>query len=249
MNPPRKNPALSSRRWLAIAVIAVAVGGWFAVAEFGTAWWYAKNEATLPRNDVPADGADVVARIQTYADRQGAFEVKVEPVAATAMEMLKCSFGETVSWQNTHAFAAASVLRWDERSAVAGTETMHNPGNCLRGAGWNILTKNDLGAMRFHDSVADVTEWDVEQSGIGMKAFIAVFRRFGEVEREQRDPRRYWNAARLDPVFDGKRDAPLMIVLVYLPIGFSDTDMAVRERFRAIMDSALNPETTASVSL
>lgn len=234
-NPPSK----STRSNWAFLVVVVAVVGWFVASEAATAWWYGSNEAQLPRNQVPTNGDEVVERLKAFANDQGAFAVKVEGVGTAAMEMLKCNFGETVSWNSGLTFSAASVLKWDERSAVAGTEAVHNPGICLRGAGWTILGTSDLGVMQFDGTTAEVTEWDVEQGGIKMKAFISVFRRFAYQEKDSRNPRRYWNAARLDPVFDGRRDAPLMILLVYLPVDFAETPEGTRERFRSIMQAAL----------
>jgi len=230
-----------NKKLLPIVVVAAVVIGWFVASELATAWWFGLNEAKLPRNPVPVEGSAVVARLKAIADEQSA-SVKVEEVAAAAMEMLKCSFGETVSWNSGYSFSAVSVLRWDDRSTVSGTETMHNPGNCLRGAGWNILGSADLGVMRFHDTTAEVTEWDVEQGGTQMKAFIAVFRRFAVEDTDDREPRRYWNAARLDPVFDGRRDAPLMIMLAYLPPQFGETPERTRDRFKAIMQAALDEQ-------
>jgi hypothetical protein len=215
--------------------------GWFAVSEMATTWWYSTNEAKLPRNQLPTEGGDVVSRLKQFADHQCA-TAKVEEVAQVAMEMLKCSFGETVSWTNGYSFAAASVLKWIDRSTVSGTEAMHNPGVCLRGAGWNILGSRDLGVMKFDNATAEVTEWDVEQGDIRMKAFISVFRRFANEDKDNRDRRRYWNAARLDPVVDDRRDAPLMTMLVYLPMTFGETPGRTCERFNSIMQAALDEQ-------
>lgn len=252
LNPMKSKPTSSasyskgiSRPVLVIAGIVVI---WFVVSEVATAWWYDTNEAKLPRNVVPEQGGEVVDRLKQLADEQGATSVKVEGVGTAAMEMLKCNFGETVSWSSDFSFSAASVLRWSERSSVAGTEAMHNPGSCLRGAGWKILGQSDLGVMHFNGSVAEVTEWDVEQGSVRMKAFISVFRRFGNPEKDTRDRKRYWNAARLDPVIDGRRDAPLMILLVYLPMGGLDTPETTRARFMTIMEAALSGR-NASASL
>ena len=107
---PDQNPANPARRKaLPVFIVAAVVIGWFAVAEMATTWWYNMNEAKLPRNQLPAEGGDVVSRLKQFADQQGA-TAKVEEVAQVAKEMLKCSFGETVSWSNGYSFAAASVL-------------------------------------------------------------------------------------------------------------------------------------------
>lgn len=234
-----KAPMKKSRLIFAVLIAVVA---WFGLSEGVTRWWYATNEAKLQKNPVPESGETVVTKLRGFAESHGAIGVKVEGVGDAAIEMLKCSFGETVSWETPGSFSAASVLKWDDDSAVGGTETMHNPGNCLRSAGWTILDKNSLGPITFHGATAEVTSWNVEQSGIRMQAFIAVFRRFGDLDRSQLDRRRYWNAARLDSVVEGRRDAPLMIVLVYLPIGFLDLPSASRERFESIMNAALSPD-------
>jgi hypothetical protein len=238
--PPKTARGKTGKRRLVLAAL-LAIVLWFGVSEAVTRWWYTTNEAKLQRNLVPESGDEVVSRLRTFAESQGALGIKVEGVGDSAIEMLKCSFGETVSWETPGSFSAASVLKWDDRSAVGGTEVMHNPGNCLRSAGWTILDKATLGSKTFHGATAEVTSWDVEQSGMQMKAFIAVFRRFGDLDRSERDARRYWNASRLDSVIEGRRDAPLMILLVYLPLGFADSPSVAKERFESIMNAALAP--------
>jgi hypothetical protein len=112
---------------------------------------------------------------------------------------------------------------------------MHNPGNCLGAAGWKVGARTVLGVREYCGVTCEVTRWNVSQGGVKMQAYSTVFRRYSEAVAEQASPR-FWNDTRLKSVFTGRRDAPVLILLVYLPIGRDDAEADTRfdEIMRAV---------------
>jgi hypothetical protein len=207
---------------------------WFVLSEIVTFQWYASHESKLTRNVIPADGADVMKRLKAFAVGSGAV-IKDQDIGSTAMEMLKCAYGKTLIWGGTAGSAAATVLKWSEDSVVGGVETLHNPGICLSAAGWKIGKETALGMEKFGGTYCRVTEWEVSRNGTEMRAFSAVVRRFAE--SKEADAGKYRNSERLESVLQGRRDAPVLILLVYVPVGSSEAD--TKAQFREVMEAAL----------
>ena len=228
--------AAPSRRNRLLFVVAGLVLAWFAVAEVASQFWYFTHESKLPKNPVPVSGAEILRRARQFADENGS-QLSERDIGSTATEMLKCSYGKTLAWFNPRgAMSALTVLKWDERSVVGGVESMHNPGNCLGAAGWTIGARTALGVENFCGVTCEVVKWDVSQSGFNMQAYSAVFRRYSETEALS-EGAQFWNNGRLRSVLSGRRDAPVLILLAYLPAG--NDSKAVDENFRQIMRSIL----------
>jgi hypothetical protein len=222
-------------------VIAGLVLLWFLAAEVATSFWYSSQEAKLPRNRVPATGEAVMERVKQVA-RETSADSKEQDIGAAAMEMLKCSYGKTLMWADAPSFAAMTVLKWDERSVVGGVDSMHNPGNCLAAAGWIVGKRTDLGVQDYCGTSCSVIEWEVSRGELKMRAFSAVFRRFAGEDAPVATGG--WNSTRLKSVFTGRRDAPLLILLAYLPEGPNPAEVPVR--FREIMRSLFCESPAAS---
>lgn len=234
---PTPRHAFRGGRRLAL-LIGGAVVVWFAASEFGTRFWYASHEAKLPRNPPLPDGPTLVQRIDSFAARSSGVKPSEQEIGAAAMEMLKCSFGKMVIWPSEQGPMAATVLRWSDRSVVGGVESMHNPGNCLKAAGWAVAERRDLGFENFRGAGAEVTGWAVSRPGLKMWAFSAVFRRFTETPKS--DGATFWNSKRLESVLEGRRDAPQLIVLGYVPASTSVED--AHARFSEILRAALGED-------
>jgi hypothetical protein len=231
IEPPRRAPGAGLR--LAF-VLGVALVTWFAAGELFTHFWYASHEARLPKNRPLPDGAVLVKRIDDLARSSGA-QPKEQEIGAAAMEILKCSFGKMVIWAGENGPMAATVLKWSDQSTVGGVENLHNPGACLQAAGWAIGAKTEFGTEDYCGAEAEVIGWDVSRPGLKMRAFSAIFRRFPMQRRSAFGS--FWNNDRLESVLAGRRDAPLLIVLGYVPITTSADDAHVR--FQQVLHAAL----------
>lgn len=229
--------AARSRRLLWIAAgLAVA---WFVAAEAATFFWYSSHESKLPKNQLPASGEIVLDRLKKRVEAAGGV-FKEQEIGDAAMEMLKCSFGRTLIWRGPDgAPMAVTAIRWSDRSIVGGVESMHNPGVCLRAAGWEIGEKTEFGVEDYCGANAEVTQWEVSQGGQRMMAYSAVFRRFaGEIAKDQT---KFWNSKRFDSVLTGRRDAPVMILLAYLPVSDFGDSSTGHDRFGQIMKDVFCP--------
>jgi hypothetical protein len=232
-------PTLARKMRLPVIVAGIVLV-WFAVAEIATYAWYAAHESKLPRNPVPATGEEVLKRARAFADDNGRGADERE-IGDTAMEMLKCSFGKTLLWSSYGSgMSAVTILKWDERSVVGGVDAMHNPGTCLRAAGWTVGARSSLGVQNYCGVTAEVTRWEVSQQNTQMQAYSAIFRRYVETTKDEAGPK-LWNSTRLKSVISGRRDAPLMILLAYLPV---DIDSAASDaKFQQIMKAIFcNPD-------
>lgn len=219
------------RRTLVLVVVAGIVLGWFVVAEFASQAWYLSHESKLPKNPIPVTGEEISKRVHDFAEG-GGLQISEKNIGAAAMEMLKCSYGETLIWRNFEGvMSAVTVLKWDERSVVGGVESMHNPGTCLKAAGWDVGAQTVFGVENYCGVTCEVTKWAVSQNSIQMQAYSAVFRRYAETEAEKASPK-FWNNMRLNSVLSGRRDAPVLILLAYLP---ADTERQTDASFRHIM--------------
>jgi len=229
-----KSPARRAWRW--VFLVAALTILWFAAGEGLTWYWYASHEGKMAVNKVPA-GGKLLTAIQSAVDSEGGYQIQDRDIGSTATEMLKCSYGRTLSWSDAYGPSAMTVLEWGEHSYVGGVEDMHNPGVCLRAAGWTIGASRSLGIQRYGDATCETTVWDIQQGALSMHAFSAVFRRFQEAEKVDAELGKYWNSTRLRSVFSGRRDAPVLIVLGYFPEGgaFSSTP---EERFDQVMRAA-----------
>lgn len=218
---------------LALIVAAVVVA-WFALSEVATESWFAIHEAKLAKNRTIPDGPALLKRIEDYATASGA-QVSERDIGSAAMEMLKCSYGRMAIWSGPEGSMAATILRWDGSSMVSGVESMHNPSKCLGAAGWEIGARTDFGIEDYCGVSGDVTGWDVSRPGVKMRAFIAVFRRFAEDKKPKANS--FWNSNRLEPVLTGRRDAPRLIVLGYVPAEASVDE--AHATFQSILHAAL----------
>jgi hypothetical protein len=224
-------PTLARKMRIPVIVAGIVLA-WFAVAELATYAWYSAHESKLPRNPVPATGEEVLKRAREFADANGR-ESNEREIGDTAMEMLKCSFGKTLLWSSYGGgMSAVTVLKWDERSVVGGVDAMHNPGTCLRAAGWAVGARTSLGVQNYCGVTAEVTRWEVSQQNTQMQAYSVVFRRYVETKSDEGGPK-LWSNTRLKSVISGRRDAPVMILLAYLPV---DIDAAASDaKFHQIM--------------
>jgi hypothetical protein len=221
---------------LALA-LGVALVVWFGAGEIFTHFWYAFHEARLPRNRPLPDGTVLVKRIDALARSSGA-QPKEQEIGSAAMDLLKCSFGRMVIWSSADGPMAATVLKWSDESVVSGVESMHNPGNCLKAAGWAIGEQRAFGVEDYCGATCEITGWDVSRPELKMRAFIAVFRRFADDPKPNSSS--FWNNRRLLPVLEGRRDAPVLIMLGYLPAAASMD--AAHARFGSILHAALCPQ-------
>jgi hypothetical protein len=224
------SPVRRQRAWL---VAGVAVVAWFALAEIACQAWYFAHESKLKKNPVPETGEQLIERLKAFAEKDDGFQIRVDDVGDAAREILKCSFGKTLSWATGSNVAAVSVIRWDDRSSAGGVESSHNPGMCLGAAGWTIGTRTQLGFEEYCGSGAEVTEWEVSRPNIQMLAYSAVFRRFSGAPTIERRTSR--NDIRWGSVFAGRRDAPVLVMLVYI----SGEKTAARAKLDRIMRAAL----------
>lgn len=231
VEPPRRAPGAGLRLAL---VIGVALVVWLAAGELLTHFWYAFHEAKLPRNRPLPDGPVLVQRIDDFAKNTGVAP-KEQEIGPAAMEILKCSFGKMVIWPGEDGPMAATVLKWSEDSIVGGVENLHNPGACLSAAGWAVGAQTNFGTEDFCGAKAEVIGWDVSRPGLKMRAFSAIFRRFPMQKRSAFGA--FWNNDRLESVLAGRRDAPLLIVLGYVPVSTSADD--AHGRFQRVLHAAL----------
>ncbi len=234
--------AISARKKMRLPlIVASLVLAWFLAAEIAAYAWYAFHESKLPRNPVPSSGEEVLKKVDVFATKNGR-DVKEREIGDAAMEMLKTSYGRTLFWSTfAGSVSAVTVLKWDERSVVGGVDAMHNPGNCLGAAGWSVGSVTPLGVQSYCGVTAEVTKWAVSQQGIDMQAYSAVFRRYADTEMPAVLPN-FWNNTRLRSVLSGRRDAPVMILLAYLPV---DIDAAAGDAsFRRIMRAVFCPPET-----
>ena len=224
---------------------AVVVLVWFAGAEILTSGWYHSQESKLSPNPLPASGEVVISRLEKPISDSGATYSEKE-IGDAAMEMLKCSYGRTLLWTGEAGPQAVTTLKWSDRSVVSGVESMHNPGNCLKAAGWTIGKRTDYGVEKFGSVTAEVTQWEVSRGDLQMLAYSAVFRRFAD--RPAATTQKIWASTRLQPVLDGRRDAPVFILLAYLPLGPTGTESEVHARFQSLMRAIFGePAPIASV--
>jgi hypothetical protein len=235
------------RSWRRVFAITGIVLAWFAIGEAFTWYWYASHESKMTMNKIP-DGNELLARFKTAVESRGGYQLQDKDIGEGAMDMLKCVYGRTLYWSDGYGPSAVTVLEWGERSYVGGVENLHNPGICLRSAGWTVGESKSLGVQRYGGATCETTEWEVQQGAVSMKAFSAVFRRFAEAEKVDSKLDEYWNSTRLRSVLSGRRDAPILIVLGY----FSETDdpfaTSAGARFGQIMQAVLgNSETSASL--
>jgi hypothetical protein len=105
----------------------------------------------------------------------------------------------------------------------------------LKSAGWIVGDQTDFGTEDFCGTKAEVMGWDVSRPGLKMRAFSAIFRRFPQQKRSPVGS--FWNNDRLESVLAGRRDAPLLIVLGYVPITTSADD--AHSRFREVVHAML----------
>jgi len=220
------------RKYRLLTIVAVTLLAWFALAEVVSHAWYFVHESKFKRNPIPATGEELVGRIHRFAEDGGGFGISEQSIPSAAMEMLNCGYGRTLSWSNMGSVSAVTILRWLDRSSSGGVESSHNPGTCLKAAGWTVGKSTLLGIEDYCGVTAEVTEWEVERPGIKMLAYSAVFRRFAGAPSIKRILSR--NDERWGAVFAGRRDAPVLVVLAYLSADPSDS-LAPRERFRQIM--------------
>jgi hypothetical protein len=235
MNDPLQR---SRSKWILISVAGFVVI-WFALAEISTEAWYYVHESKLKRNPALAEGAEIVRRLRQRAEQNGTFQIKEQDIGSAATDILKCSYGKTLTWVNDQGVAAVTVLRWGDRSTAGGVESSHNPGGCLAAAGWTVGAQTDLGFEDYYGTTAYVTEWQVRRPDIEMLAYSAVFRRFAGAPIIERKTSR--NDLRLGAVWSGRRDAPVLVILVYLP-GDPSEVAAKREQFKEIMQAALHSD-------
>jgi len=228
---PRRKPGAAQKLALGLGIAVVV---WFAGGELATHFWYAFHEAKLPRNRELPDGPVLVQRIDDFAKNTGVAP-KEQEIGPAAMEILKCSFGKMVIWPSEDGPMAATVLKWSDQSTVGGVENLHNPGACLQAAGWAIGDRTEFGTENFCGAKAEVIGWDVSRSGLKMRAFSAIFRRFPMQKRSAVGT--FWNNDRLESVLAGRRDAPQLIVLGYVPVTAAADD--AHARFGAILRAAL----------
>ncbi|MGH8048509.1 MAG: hypothetical protein ACREKL_14810 [Chthoniobacterales bacterium] len=227
-------PSVPRRRrtWL---VVGIAIVVWFVLAEIACQAWYYAHESKLKINPIPATGQEVIDKLKNFAMQRDAYSIHEEDVGETPREILNCSYAKTLSWVVAGRISAVTVIRWDDRSSAGGVESSHNPGNCLQSAGWTIGTRTNLGFDDYCGVTAEVTEWEVQRPGIQMTAYSAVFRRFAGAPTIVRKTSRAdlrWGA-----VWSGRRDAPMLVVLVYL-VGDPSDQARVREQFKTIMRTA-----------
>jgi len=228
-------------------VVLLGVVVWFLISEAVTFGWYSVGEGKLSKNRLPVSGEELLSGSQKFIEKNGGIVRSVKGIGDVAAEMLKCDFGETLTWSMGANFGALTIIKWNDASVVSGVEGMHNPGNCLAAAGWKIGEKHMLGLQEFCDSESEVTEWDVERPGLRMRAFSCVFRKFRESVSNDRS-NRYWNSRRMEPVLDGRRDAPRIIVLVYLPIDFTSTEGSQYSEFTALMNATFCGEEKSPIN-
>jgi len=233
----------SSRRFLwGCAVVVLA---WFVGAEILTSEWYHSQESKLSPNPLPASGEVVMSRLEKTISASGVPYSEKE-IGDAAMDMLKCSYGRTLLWTEETGPMAVTTLKWPDRSVVGGVEGIHNPGACLGAAGWKIGKRTDYGVEKFGSVTAEVTQWEVSRGDLQMLAYSAVFRRFSD--RPITGTQKIWAATRLQPVLDGRRDAPVFILLAYLPLGPTGTESEVHARFQSLMRAIFGePAPIASV--
>ncbi len=224
-------------------IVAGLVLAWFVAAEIANFAWYASHESGLAKNRLPSTGEQIFEKLKKFVAATGG-QSKEQGIGDAAMEMLKCSYGRTLIWmESANDPVGVTTIRWNDRSIVGGLESMHNPGNCLRAAGWTIGKKTEFGTEDFCGANCEVTQWEVSQGGHQMLAYSAVFRRFtGAAPKPEKS---FWNNKRLQPVFSGRRDAPVLILLGYLPVESGSIDSG-HVRFQQIMHAVFCPPGVAS---
>lgn len=237
-----------SRSWRWLFVIAAIIIAWFCAGEIFTWYWYASHESKMTPNKIP-DGDKLLGRFRTAIESRGGYQLQDKDIGEGAVDMLKCAYGHTLYWSDAYGPSAVTVLEWGTRSYVGGVENLHNPGICLRSAGWIVGESKSLGVQRYGDVTCETTEWKVQQGAVSMRAYSAVFRRFSETEKVDPQIHDYWDATRLRSVFSGRRDAPILIVLGY----FSETEdpfaTSAGTRFEQIMHEVFENGGDASAVL
>ena len=111
---------------------------------------------------------------------------------------------------------AVTVIGWGDRSNVQGLENTHNPSVCMAGAGWNVSDQLKSTTQEINGRSVDIGLWDVSRPGLKMSAYSCIVRRFQEPATYTAE-RTFWNSDRLKAVLAGRRDAPRLMLLVYLP--------------------------------
>lgn len=245
---PSSVPPVASGRprrilWWACGFVVV----WFLGAEIFTHYWYASREGQFTLNVMPRDADVALERLKGFVKQEGS-QFRQQNIGTAAMEMLKCRFGESIYWMADGEPAAATILKWDDFSVYNGVEGMHNPGICLGSAGWIIHGSKQLGLQRFGGADAEVSEWEVSRPSLEMRAFSAVFRRFASTGVVAQN--RFFFGQRLDAVLAGRRDAPIYIILVYLPesLGEKRINAMFRELVDAIFSDGATPASTGNSS-
>lgn len=209
------------------------VGAWFLAAEALTHFWYSSREAKLTRNVLPPTGETALKHIKDFLKEEGS-PFRQQSIGTAAMDILKCRFGESLYWLEESGPAAITILKWEDYSVFNGVEGMHNPGVCLAAAGWSIGDSRKLGLQFYGQAAAEVSEWQVSRGALKMRAFSAVFRRFATKAVEKSSDLQIYSE-RLNVVLAGRRDAPVYIILAYLPASVSDEQ--VTRLFRDLMDA------------
>jgi hypothetical protein len=215
-----------------LGILCIVVLCWFALSEIGTNYWYASHEARMPKNKLPESGEAIVKRLRDFLEQHGGYSAEQE-VDETTMGILKASFGRTVTWQQNGMPAAATILEWKGRNAVGGAETMHNPGKCLRAAGWKVESSSPFDLEEYGGTSCDVAQWKVSRGDFRIAAFSAVLRRYTGEPHKFETHFKYDN--RLRSVIDGRRDAPAFIILAYLPLPADGDTNLVRAQFQEML--------------
>ncbi len=164
-------------------------------------------------------------------------ETTESEVPDVAMEMLKAEEGRTIHWQaGLREAGALTILRWGDRSNVQGVEAAHNPGVCMRAAGWEVSEKEQSYTTDICDRSVEIGSWEVSRPGLKMRAYSCIIRRFREPAGYGTE-RTFWNSDRLKAVVAGRRDAPRLVLLVYLPLTGSPAESG--EDLQAILKATL----------
>ncbi len=211
---------------------------WIAVSEIGTALWYGSAESKLTENKPLPPAEEIASSLARYLEEQGGAQVEKTEVPEVSMEILKAETGETIQWSGGLARGGAvTVIGWGDRSNVQGLENSHNPSVCMSGAGWNVSDQLKSYTEQIDGRSVEIGLWDVSRPGLKMSAYSCIVRRFQEPATYTAE-RTFWNSDRLKAVLAGRRDAPRLMLLVYLPQ--SDNRAEKNEDFEKILEAALN---------
>lgn len=144
-----------------LIVIALVIA-WFALSELGTAAWYGSSESTLTRNPSLASAETLSAKYQARLTEFGASDLAETDVPDVAMEMLKASGGKTINWRGGEIpGGAVTILRWGDDSNVQGVEGPHNPGVCMKAAGWEVSERLETSSRMVCGFSVEIGRWEV----------------------------------------------------------------------------------------